>query len=293
MPTIVDDRVTVWCHPHLPSVRVVRVRNQDRASVGFTESFGVVAVLGGAFDSWDRGREITHRAGTIKLKEPGEIHRDVRVHDAFSLQIALFAPAVVDDVAAALGLPTTVNLSRAPAAPAATIDAVFAMHAALADSTIARPELEERVTIGLSAVLTTCAERRLTPIRERGSRAVRRARAAIHADLTSAISLDELAAHAGIDKYRLVRAFRAEVGVPPYEYLTQLRVARAATMLGCGRTVAEVALAVGLYDESQLHRHFRRIIGVAPGRYARAVAGGRNRQDRPGAAARPRASSAA
>jgi methylphosphotriester-DNA--protein-cysteine methyltransferase len=28
---------------------------------------------------------------------------------------------------------------------------------------------------------------------------------------------------------------------------------------------------VGLYDQSQLHRHFKRIFGLTPGTYARAV----------------------
>ena len=35
-----------------------------------------------------------------------------------------------------------------------------------------------------------------------------------------------------------------------------------------GARVAEAAQAVGFYDESQLHRHFRRIVGVPPGVYA-------------------------
>ena len=79
---------------------------------------------------------------------------------------------------------------------------------------------------------------------------------------------NELAEHAGLDKFRLVRAFRAEVGLPPYEYLTQLRVARARELLRHGVSVAEAAHTLGYYDESQLHRHFRRIVGVTPGVYA-------------------------
>jgi len=46
--------------------------------------------------------------------------------------------------------------------------------------------------------------------------------------------------------------------------------------------VAEAAQAVGFYDESQLHRHFRRIVGVPPGVYARSFgAAERTRQHRP------------
>lgn len=43
---------------------------------------------------------------------------------------------------------------------------------------------------------------------------------------------------------------------------------------------AQVSRAeVGLYDQSQLNRHFKRIVGLTPGQYARAVC-------RPGATTR-------
>jgi AraC-like DNA-binding protein len=114
---------------------------------------------------------------------------------------------------------------------------------------------------------------------------VRLARAFLHDALADKITLDVLAAHAELDKYHLVRAFRSAVGVPPYEYLTQLRVWKARELLRHGARVTEAAQAVGFYDESQLHRHFRRIVGVTPGRFSRSFAGGaRKRQHRPSGA---------
>jgi transcriptional regulator GlxA family with amidase domain len=98
---------------------------------------------------------------------------------------------------------------------------------------------------------------------------VRLARAFLHDALADKITLDDLAEHAALDKFHPVRAFRSEVGLPPYEYLTHLRVSRARELLRRGVLVAAAAQAVGFCDESQLHRHFRRIVGVAPGAYAR------------------------
>ena len=63
---------------------------------------------------------------------------------------------------------------------------------------------------------------------------MRRARAFLHDALADKITLDDLAEHAGLDKFHLVRAFRAEVGLPPYEYLTHLRVSRAKELLRRG-----------------------------------------------------------
>jgi transcriptional regulator GlxA family with amidase domain len=33
--------------------------------------------------------------------------------------------------------------------------------------------------------------------------------------------------------------------------------------------VADVAVAVGFHDQAHLHRHFTRMLGITPGRYAR------------------------
>lgn len=45
---------------------------------------------------------------------------------------------------------------------------------------------------------------------------------------------------------------------------------RACELLGVG--VAEVAQATGFFDQSHLHRHFRRTLGMTPARYARLTA---------------------
>jgi AraC-like DNA-binding protein len=73
----------------------------------------------------------------------------------------------------------------------------------------------------------------------------------------------------GLDKFHLVRAFRAALGIAPYEFLTHARVHRARALLSGGATAAAAASAVGYCDQSQLHRHFVRIVGTTPGRYAR------------------------
>src|SRR5438093_443944 len=65
------------------------------------------------------------------------------------------------------------------------------------------------------------------PSSRRAPLSVRRARACLHDGLADKITLDDVAEHAALDKFHLVRAFRSEVGLPPYEYLTHLRVSSA------------------------------------------------------------------
>jgi transcriptional regulator GlxA family with amidase domain len=89
--------------------------------------------------------------------------------------------------------------------------------------------------------------------------------------LAEPVRLDELADHVRLDKYHLIRAFRAELGAPPYEYLTHARIYRARELLRAGSSPSAVAPAVGYYDQSQLHRHFLKIVGTTPGQYARST----------------------
>jgi AraC-like DNA-binding protein len=105
------------------------------------------------------------------------------------------------------------------------------------------------------------------PVR-REHRAVQRARVYLFERLAERVRLDEVADHVGLDKYHLIRAFRAQVGAPPYEFLTHARVHRARELLRRGVPAATAATAVGFCDQSQLHRHFVRLVGVTPGRYA-------------------------
>jgi AraC-like DNA-binding protein len=277
-----DDRrrVRFW-QPDTPSVTgMVRVEHEDRARITYAEQHLVIVVYEGAFDGWYRGRVRTHVAGSLKLKEPGEVHRDLQVHAPFTLQGAGFSRELIAAAADAMGLRGAYHFkepSYAPGRRAAQL--AFAMHDALVRDSATEIERATLVAEMLSEVVATSA-----PSGVRAPRAVRRARAFLHDALAEKITLDQLAEHAGLDKFHLVRAFRHQVGLPPYEYLTYLRVARARELLRSGVLVAEVAQQVSFYDESQLHRHFRRIVGVAPGVYARSFASSsseRTRQHRP------------
>ncbi len=89
--------------------------------------------------------------------------------------------------------------------------------------------------------------------------------------LTGPPALAELAAEAGLSRYQLLRSFRAEVGMPPYAWLAQHRVARARVLLEQGHRPAEAATLTGFADQAHLTRWFRRVVGVTPGAYRNGV----------------------
>jgi transcriptional regulator GlxA family with amidase domain len=111
----------------------------------------------------------------------------------------------------------------------------------------------------------------------REQRVIRWVKDYLHAYYAQSISLDQLAAEVQLHPSTLIRAFHAEIGLPPHAYLTQVRIRHARHLLLTGMPVAQVALETGFADQSHLTRHFKHHVGVAPGQYAHSV---RNVQDR-------------
>jgi AraC-like DNA-binding protein len=107
------------------------------------------------------------------------------------------------------------------------------------------------------------------PVDDRDDRVLRLARdyLADHADRN--IGLDELATATGVGKFRLIRLFRQRTGLPPHALQIAHRIHTARRMLETGHSITETATATGFADQSHLHRHFRRSLGITPGEYLR------------------------
>lgn len=85
------------------------------------------------------------------------------------------------------------------------------------------------------------------------------------------IGLDELSGLVGLSNWRLIRLFSATYGMPPHAFHVQARIEQAKRRLRAGESVVATALATGFTDQSHFTRHFRRLVGLGPGRYAKAV----------------------
>ncbi|MEU7061946.1 AraC family transcriptional regulator [Streptomyces sp. NPDC046197] len=85
--------------------------------------------------------------------------------------------------------------------------------------------------------------------------------------LLQGVTLEEAARLVHAHPAHLVRAFSGAYGIAPHQYLMSRRVDRARRLLLAGRMPAEVATATGFYDQAHLTRHFRKLVGVTPGRY--------------------------
>jgi AraC-like DNA-binding protein len=94
------------------------------------------------------------------------------------------------------------------------------------------------------------------------------ARAYLDAHVAERVSLDALAALAGVSKFHFVRLFHRVVGQSPHAYQLRGRVELAQTLLTQGHSASRVAQETGFADHSHLIRTFRRLTGMTPTRFA-------------------------
>jgi len=98
-------------------------------------------------------------------------------------------------------------------------------------------------------------------------RYIKIAREYLESHYTENVSLRQLASISNISPFHLLRTFHEEIGLPPFEYQTQLRISHAKKLLRDGWSIAETAAESGFADQSHLTRHFKRIVGITPGKY--------------------------
>jgi AraC-like DNA-binding protein len=246
---------------------------------GIKEHYAIGYVDRGWSEWWRGGRVWSSGPGSVSLKQPGDVHRDLRRSGPSRVQVIVIDTALVEAARMAGGHRGPPSLRRVHLGEddpqGAPFRRLHRLLAAAADAGTAPGSaatslvLEEAAAEAVAALAAELSSGSPDGIEARCSRAVRRARSLLHDRFAEALTLEDLSAAAGLDKFHLSRAFRDQVGLPPHAYLTQLRIAEAKKLLAAGVPAAEVASRVGLYDQSQLHRHFRRIVGTTPGRYAR------------------------
>lgn len=93
---------------------------------------------------------------------------------------------------------------------------------------------------------------------------------AMHADLAGQWTVEKLARTAGMSRAVFAERFSRTVGIPPLQYLTEWRVARAKELLlGDRPSMSAVAGKVGYGSASAFSAAFTRMVGCSPVEFAR------------------------
>lgn len=96
--------------------------------------------------------------------------------------------------------------------------------------------------------------------------------AGLRRSLNQPHTLASLARQAAMSPRTLQRQFNESTGLSPYEWLLRERVSLAQQMLATPRaTLAHICERAGFFSEESFRHHFRRVAGVSPSDYRRAL----------------------
>ena len=199
--------------------------------------------------------------GEIVVLHPGEVHelqpcdRDVWQFDTLYLPTLSISPGGTHD-------PT--RFSSSPIVDA-TLDANFGtLHRSVvrrSDGLLQGDALQNMLARLAEVGGAVTAHPRID------QRALVRVQEFLNDNVETPVTLADLAAIAGVGQFHLTRTLRQAFGLPPHAYHVQVRVNRARALLKNGVPVVDVAARTGFADQAHLTRHFKRLVGVTPGRY--------------------------
>jgi AraC-like DNA-binding protein len=266
-----EERARHWRFDDLPGVDLLHARYIRKIFPLHThETFVIAAVTEGVEAFRHRDELVRAGEGQLALVNPDTPHTGhAGIPEGWTYRTLYPSAALVHEIAAEISMlrgPIGFTSPVVDDAYAATL--VTGVHTAAEQGNALAADSLLRLAVArlLRGHGGSLPER---PRRSAGHGNAVRARAALEERMAGPPSLEALATELGTSPFALLRAFKAEYGMPPHTWLTDARVRRASRLLEAGTAPADVAAAVGFTDQSHLSRHFNRIIGVPPGAYRR------------------------
>ncbi len=93
---------------------------------------------------------------------------------------------------------------------------------------------------------------------------IARAIAYLSSNLHEAITIEDMAAQAGMSRAVFHRKFKQATTMSPIQFVKAMRLNTAAMMIAAGKNVSEAAMDVGYVSPSQFSREFKRMYGQSP-----------------------------
>jgi AraC-like DNA-binding protein len=230
-------------------------------------------VRGGSFGYRVRGERHELVAGAVLVGHPGDEYVCSHEHGCGDACLSFhLAPGLVETLG---GRGEAWRAGAVPPLPELVVLGELGQAAAAGASDVGLDE----VGLLLAARLVEVAAGRRRPRRAPAARDRRRAVAAalwLDAHAGEPVDLERAAGEVGLGAFHFLRLFAGVVGVTPHQYLVRARLRHAARLLADdGRSITDIAFAVGFGDLSNFVRTFHRAAGVSPRRFRRAAHGDR------------------
>lgn len=251
---------------HRPGVELYRAHIVRHAFEPHThDGFGLGAIESGVERFRYRGADHLAPADSVVMMNPDELHTGrAETEGGWHYRMTYIEPDVVADVTGEPGWWfTDVVREDLPSARQITVllDALWQAREPLAFDSLLHTLLGLfRHHAQVPRKTVDGAPARFAPVLDY-----------LHAHLSQRLTLDELAAVAGLSPFHFLRQFQAQHHATPQQMLMAFRLAEAKRQLSRGEAPAQVAASVGLTDQAHLTKAFARRYGVTPARYQRAL----------------------
>ena len=83
----------------------------------------------------------------------------------------------------------------------------------------------------------------------------------------ASLSIEEMSNEICVSSFHMIRQFKKDVGLTPHQFQIQCRIRKAQKLLLSDKSIAEVALDAGFFDQSHFVRCFKKIVGMTPASY--------------------------
>jgi AraC-like DNA-binding protein len=91
------------------------------------------------------------------------------------------------------------------------------------------------------------------------------------ANISHPLDLSHIAEEFSLSSVQLVRMFKKTVGISPFQWLKMQKLHSVKKDLLRKKPIADLAFKYGFADQAHLTRHFKKVFGVTPGTYQKAL----------------------
>ena len=265
VPEVLDsarDRVEFRRPEHRPGVELYRAHIVDHAfETHAHEGFGLGAIESGVERFRYRGGEHLTAADSLVLMNADELHTGrAETAQGWRYRMVYVEPDVVEAITGDRGWHFAQAVAHDPLRArrvARLLAQLWCEREPLAfDSLLATLLGELRVHARIGRAPAAEGALRFAPVVE-----------FMRAHVGERLTLEQLAALAGLSPFHFLRRFKAQFHATPQQMLMALRVLEAKRRLAAGESPAAAAAAAGLADQAHLTRALARRYGVTPGLY--------------------------
>lgn len=268
-----QEKTTFWRDPTLNDLELLRATYVKHSFTPHThEGYAIGVIERGAEQfKYRRGTYIAPQ-GSVVVINPGEVHTGAAAIERGWTYRMLYPDVSLLQRAAARsdGREPDVPFFPSPVIHDPALAAMLSeLHLTLATSP-STLERESKLIWTLAHLIRRHADTHLIHLPTRAGRpCIQQVQTYLEEHYDENVSLSHLATLADLSPFHLLRIFREATGLPPHNYLTQLRIMHAKRLIAAAVPLAEIAGIVGFSDQSHLTKHFKAVVGVTPGSYAR------------------------